>query len=241
MPNLMHDYFAKVGTLVSELERHQSQHIEAAARMIARSLANEGILHVFGSGHSLLPAVEVYARAGGLAAVDLVFDPALSPTSPARCSMTERLHDYAEVSLSLAELRAGEVMIVISNSGINPVPVEAAIGARDRGLSVIAVTSVAHSQAVNPRHRSGRRLCEIADIVIDTGTPIGDTTVNADGLAVGPVSTILASTALHAITAHTAQLLGEPRLPVLVSQNIDRGDHHNEQALARYAGRITGS
>lgn len=239
MQNVVQDYFATVRDLVGALERHQSRHIETAARMIARSLADDGILHVFGSGHSMLPAVEVYARAGGLAAVDLVFDPALSPTTPARCSLTERLHGYADASLSLADLRAGEVLIVVSNSGINPVPVEAATGARDRGLNVVAVTSIAHSMGTGPRHDSGRRLCEIADVVIDTGTPRGDTTVDVDGLAVGPVSTVLASTALHAITARTAQLLGQARLPVLVSQNVDGGDDHNERALARYTHRVS--
>lgn len=120
-------------------------------------------------------------------------------------------------------------------------PIELTRGAQQRGLTVVAVTSVPHSNRVSSRHESGRRLFEVADIVIDTATPYGDTTVEAGGHATGAVSTILASDAVHAVTIRVMELLAEAGadVPVLVSQNIDDSDHHNERLLRRYRDRTS--
>ncbi|PRY00948.1 sugar isomerase domain-containing protein [Allonocardiopsis opalescens] len=241
--NAAHAYFAAVRELLDRAEEAEAGAIEAGARAVAASIAAGGMLHLFGSGHSQLAATEPTARAGGLAPVNVIADPALSPLTPERVSVTERLHGYAGATLALADLRAGEVLIVVSNSGINPVPVEIALGARERGLTVIAVTSLAHSTATASRHRDGHRLFEVADIVIDTHSPAGDTTVSAGGVATGAVSTILSCAVIHALTSRVVQLLAETEaeVPVLVSQNLDRVDDHNDRLLSRYRGRMNGA
>lgn len=232
-------YFAAVRDLLTEIEHTQAGEIDRAAELIAASVGDGDMLHVFGSGHSMLAAIESTVRAGGLAAIDLVYDPALLPAFPDRVARAERLHGYAEVALSVADLRAGEVMLVVSHSGINPVPVELALGARDRGLRVVAITSLAHSRAVSPRHHSGQRLCDVADVVLDTHAPHGDTTVVAGGIPTGAVSTILACAAIHAITIRVVEQLSATGqdAPVLVSQNVDGGDAYNHTLLRRYRDR----
>src|SRR5690625_7052820 len=123
----------------------ESAHLERASELLARSLQDGGVLHVFGSGHSMLPAIDATSRAGGLAPVTLVHDPALAPWEPTRVSRIERLTGYGTAIAELQDLRAGEVIVVISHSGINPVPTQLAQQARERGLTVVAITSREHS------------------------------------------------------------------------------------------------
>ena len=118
-------------------------------------------------------------------------------------------------------------MFVISNSGRNPQPVDVALRARELGLRVIAVTSLAHTQGVASRHSSGRRLFELADVVLDTGTPPGDASLSVAGLAVwtGPVSTALGVALMNAVMVEAMQKLVERGVapPVLMSSNLDEG------------------
>jgi uncharacterized phosphosugar-binding protein len=222
-----------------DLAARERDHVEAAAERIAASIADGGILHVFGTGHSQLVALELAERAAGLAAVHAIAPSALSPVEGGRAASTERLHGYGEVVLGGEDLRAGEVLIVVSNSGINPVPLEVAAGAAVRGLFVVAVTSRTQSLAAPARERSGRRLHELADLTIDTGTPAGDAAVElCDGTPTGPLSTILASAALHAVLTRAAELLVESggQAPILRSQNLSEQDL-NRELFDRYAPR----
>jgi uncharacterized phosphosugar-binding protein len=228
--------------LAGHLERvaaDEAAGLEEAATRIAASIAGGGILHVFGTGHSQLVALEAAERAGGLAAVNAIAPPALSPTEGARAAATERLVGYGEVALDQEDLRAGEVLVVVSNSGVNPVPIEVATGAAKRDLFVVAITSRSHSEAAAARHPSGARLHEVAHLTLDTGTPAGDAAVAlGDGTPIGPLSTVLASAVLHAVITRAAERLveaGRPA-PVLRSQNLT--DHDvNGDLFARYADR----
>lgn len=228
-----------VGKL-SQLEVEQHEAIEQVAGQVATSIAEGGVLHVFGTGHSQLVALELCDRAAGLGAVRSIYDPALSPVQARRAAATERLAGYAQVVLSTEELRAGETLLIVSNSGVNAVPVDVALAAKEQGLCVVAVTSVAQSTSAPIRHDSGKRLLDVADVVIDTGAPAGDGILALDdGAAAGPVSSLLSVAVLHAITARTAELLlarGHPA-PMLVSQNLDVSDDVNDHLYARYADR----
>jgi uncharacterized phosphosugar-binding protein len=232
-------YLTALQRQLAALAQRGSAELETAADRIAASLAEGGVLHVFGTGHSQLAALETAERAAGLAAVNAIALPALSPLEGGRAAATERLHGYAEVVLDGEDLRRGEVLVVVSNSGVNAVPIEVAIGAAERGLFVVAVTSRAHSVAAPVRHVSGKRLHEVADLTIDTGTPAGDAAVElADGTPTGPLSTILASAALHAVLTRAAERLVESGAgaPVLLSQNLTEHDV-NRELFDRYAVR----
>lgn len=234
-----HDYLDAVQAHVDRLVQTQHDVIEQVADRVAASIADGGVVHVFGTGHSQLVALEAGERAAGLAAVNAIADAALSPAQGRRAAATERLEGYGEVVVATEDLRAGEVLLVVSNSGLNAVPVDVALAASRLGLLVVAVTSRAHSEAATPRHRSGRRLLDVADLVVDTGSPVGDGALRSDdGVATGPLSTLLSIAAVHAITARVAELLpAEGRAAVLTSQNLDVGIDVNDELYARYADR----
>ncbi|MFO7959837.1 MAG: sugar isomerase domain-containing protein [Nitriliruptoraceae bacterium] len=225
------------------LHRRSSSTIEEVATRAAASIRDGGVVHVFGCGHSQLVALEASDRAGGLAAIHAIVDPALAPTGGVRSARTERLPGYGQVVLETEDLRSGELLIVVSNSGINPVPIDVARGAAELGLFVVAVTSREHSDAVISRHPSGLRLHEVAHVTLDTGVPTGDAALHLDdGTVVGPLSTVLASAAMHALVAAAAAQLAATgdEVPVLVSQNLDGPADPNEAVVARYADRKRG-
>ena len=213
--------------------------LDEVAHRIAASVGDGGVVHVFGSGHSQLVALESAERAGGLAAVNAIADVAVSPTGGRRASAIETLEGYGQIVFDTEDVRAGEVLIVVSNSGINPVPIDVAAAAAARGVFVVAVGSPGHSEASPARDRRGRRLPDVADVTLDTGTPVGDAAVRLDdGAGTGPLSTILAMAVVHALISRCAELLVEAgrTAPLLTSQNLGDTDV-NAGVYERYAPR----
>jgi uncharacterized phosphosugar-binding protein len=189
----------------------QEDGLRASGELIATALGAGHRVIAFGTGHSHLLAEELKGRAGGLGAVEAVLEPALM--------LDERLLVEHE------GVGAGDVVIVASNSGRNAVPVEFAEESGARGASVIAVTSRAHSAAFTSRAPSGKRLMEVADVVLDNGSPAGDALVTLRGRdeRVGAISTVTGALLLQAAIAEAAQLLAERGQDpgVLVSFNVD--------------------
>jgi len=211
--------------------------IAAAAEAVAIAIQADKGYFLFGSGHSALIAREAFWRAGGLA-------PALPIDDPAEGD-AERVPGYIVGVLAHYDLQPGSVMIIVSNSGINHAPIEAALECKARGVTVIAITCLAHSRPSASRHPSGRRLFEIADIVIDTQGIPGDAVVSLHGLPgrVGPTSTVVGAAIIDAIAVGAAARLLERGLeaPVLVSSNLPEGDAHNARLVARYRSRLVRS
>jgi uncharacterized phosphosugar-binding protein len=237
-------YLAEAARALGRLSQQQGASIAAAAAATANALEADGVLHVFGCGHSHLLAEEAFYRAGGLAAVNPILDPRLMFQEGALASThAERESGYAARILEREDVRAVDVAIVASNSGRNAVPIEMALELRARGVTVIAITSLAHAQGVTARHASGRKLYEIADIVVDTGIAAGDAAITLPGtkLKMGPLSTVVGAALVHAIVIEAAALLvqrGHDPL-VLPSANLDTTSQEDlERALSGYAGRI---
>lgn len=233
-------YLGQLSELIGIVRREEAEGIERAATLAADSIRRDGVLHLFGAGHSQLVALEGFLRAGGLASVQVIDDPALAPSRPATASRIERLPGYAATLMGSSDLRAGEVLIVISNSGVNAVPVEVAQLGAARGAHVVAITSRQHTGAVPPRHPSGRRLADLAEIVIDTHAPVGDAIHTlSSGSRVGGVSTALGTAILTSVIVRTAELVEESgaRAPVIESQNVPGGGEANAALVARYRDR----
>lgn len=235
-------YFASATATLAEVAATQGEALEAAARLAADSIADGGVLHLFGAGHSQLVTLDAFLRAGGLACVNPIVDPALAPAAGPDVSRVERTPGHAAAVLEGEDLRPGEVVVVVSNSGVNQVPVEIALGCRDRGLRVVALTNVEQAKATAARHPSGARLHELADVVVDNRCPVGDAAVAlTGGDRVGPMTTVVGAAVVAALAARVAELLRERGAtpPVVVSQNLDGRDatERNQRLLRAYRGR----
>jgi uncharacterized phosphosugar-binding protein len=237
-------YFSLVIELLARLRENQRAAVAAAAEAIAASLGANGIVHLFGTGHSHMLAEEMFYRAGGLMAVQALLDPTVVLSAGAqRTTATERTPGAAAAIAARYDLRSGDVGVVISNSGRNPAPIEMAHLMKARGLKVIALTSVAHSSALPPLPPHSQRLFEIADIVLDNGGVYGDAALQLDGVPhpVGPTSTIAGATLLHAVFIGAMERLiaGGRSVLNLPSGNIEGRDPTAIAAeFERYRDRI---
>jgi uncharacterized phosphosugar-binding protein len=239
-------YFEKIKQLLEQVETKNAEMIQVCADHLASSIAQGGVLHAFGTGHSHLLAEELFHRAGGLVPVNALLDARLMlHEGTMAATLTERLPGYAEAILSRYSLLAGEMIIVASNSGRNAVPIDVALGAKARGLTVIALTSVAHSSSQNSRHTSGKRLFEVADYVLDNGGEVGDACLSLVGMdgklcATSTVTGVALLQSLVYAAAERLVALGvEP--PILRSSNVGQSeaDDHNQRHIDRYLSRIT--
>ena len=239
-----HPYTDAVIQILDRIEETQRTALEQAADAIFASLKQGGVLHVFGSGPSIGVAQEAFHRAGGLVPVNLIHGTSLTPlTSPKVSGKMERLSGVASILLGRHDLRAGEVLVVVSNSGINAVPVEIALDAKQQGLFVIAVTSLAHSRGVPARHPSGKRLFEVADVVLDNCGEPGDAAVTYPGWSgkVGPTSAVAGIFLMNRLVCRIVEryLAEDLTPPIYLSANLPGGDEHNRRIEEQYRGRIT--
>jgi uncharacterized phosphosugar-binding protein len=240
------EYARVISDLLPRVLREQAPQVARAADLITESIRHNGVLHAFGSGHSEALAMEIAGRAGGLVPTNRLAlrDIVLFGGEPAGVlgsALLERDPTVAHRVLDLAPIREGDVFVIASNSGVNGVVVEMARLVKERGLGLVAFTSLEHSLAVPPRHPSGQRLCDIADVVLDNGAPYGDAALPLPGGgATGAVSSITSAALAQMIVAEVIGRLidaGEAP-PVYLSANIPGGDEHNDELEARYAGRI---
>jgi uncharacterized phosphosugar-binding protein len=240
------EYLDAVRHLVTRVGEGQAEQKRRAVAVLAASVRAGGVIQAFGCGHSEALAMELAGRAGGLvptnriALRDLVLfggDDVGVLADP----MVERRTDIAHRLYDLAAVKPDDAFVIASNSGINGAVVEMALLAKQRDHGLIAITSAAHSAAVASRHPSGRKLGEIADVVLDNGAPQGDATLPLPGGgAVGAVSSITAALlAQQLVTDVVATLLDAGETPpVYLSDNVPGGKEHNAALEARYAGRI---
>ena len=245
MPDACSRYHAAVMTLILKIADTQAEALERAAQVVFASLRSGGVLHVFGSGHSHCLAEEAYHRAGGLVPVNAIQESFLTPLTPPRISgELERVPGRATRLLDGHAIRPGDVLLVVSNSGINPVPIEMAEEGKRRSLRVIALTSVRHSRSVASRHPRGLRLFDVADLVLDNCGEPGDAAVSYPVLLckVAPTSLLAGSYLINALVCRTVELFLENGLtpPVHLSANVPGGDEHNLALETEYRGRIRG-
>lgn len=220
--------------------------LQPAIDLMVEAIRGGGVIQAFGTGHSEAFAMEIAGRAGGLipahriALRNVVLRGSRNVEDLAGAGL-ERDGTVVEELLELTELHPADVFCIASNSGVNSSIVGMALAAKERGHKVIAVTSLAHTNAVEPKHPSGKRLAEVADVVIDNLAPYGDATISVPGdVTVGAVSSITAAYIAQALTIGVVTSLtdaGEDP-PVYISANVPGGDEHNDTLTARYGNRI---
>ncbi|WKX70981.1 SIS domain-containing protein [Streptomyces sp. XD-27] len=238
-------YFDAAIGLLRRVRDEEADAIATAGALVADTVAAGGRLFVFGAGHSSLPAQDVVYRAGGLALVNLLPVPGVTGVDvvPATLgSALERVDGLAAAVLDTSPARAGDLLIVISLSGRNALPVEMAQNARALGLKVIGVTSVVYASGTASRHASGTFLKDHCDLVLDSKIPIGDAELTAEGVGApfGPASTVVTSALMQAVMATAAGELADRGIepPLLRSGNVDGGHEWNGRVMSEYADRI---
>jgi uncharacterized phosphosugar-binding protein len=233
--NYIDEYFNEATQLLSRIKDCEKDKIKQVAELMSASIMAGNIAHIFGTGHSKMTGKEVFTRAGNLSCIRIIghhYD----------LEKFERVEGIAALILADYEIRQGEVVFVVSTSGINPLPIETAMIAKEKGGVVVALTSLEHSKSVESRYKSGKKLFELADIVIDTHTIPGDAVVLIPGLPmrVGPLSTMANISIINSIVVETtAQIMekgGTP--PIRISRNIPGGDENNQKFKATYGPRI---
>lgn len=231
---------------VDHVIESQRDNVRDAARIIADGLLAGGILQAFGTGHSQALTMEVAGRAGGLiptqrlAISDLTFFGGLDPADLLD-PMLERDPAVSRRIYELAPVDPRDVFVIGSSSGGNGSIVEMALLVKEHGHPLIAVTSLAHTKAIESRHPSGKRLFEVADIVLDNAAPYGDAVLDLPGGgSVCAVSSITAALLWQLVLADVSGMLLEAgqQPPVYVSANVPGGDEHNNALKERYAGRL---
>ncbi|MDA8203421.1 MAG: SIS domain-containing protein [Chloroflexi bacterium] len=234
-------YLDKAGALVRRISETQLGNIRQAAGVMADSVAAGGVVNLFGSGHSVLPVMDVFPRYGSYPAFRPLIDSRLSWTNVLGSSgvsellWLERTEGYIRNFLQNYPLSPVDTMVVYSHGGLNAAPVEVALYARERGLKVVAVTSAANLQLNRATHSSGKRLADVADVVIDNCVDPIDSMVEIDGwpapVAAGSTLAVIAIT--MALTAELAAQLSarEITMPVFVSPNITSVPKDNNQQV----------
>lgn len=239
------EYIEIVKTLLDQIVEEEADHLKEAARLIADAIEGDGRLFAWGSTHSSTTMQDIYVRAGGLMVLNAIFIPGLEAlqTNPfGVTSKIERLSGYAEVILDYTPIRAGDVLIVVSVSGRNAVPIEMAKIAKERGIKVIAVTGYEYSTSVEPRHPDGKNMYAYADVVLDNKAKAGDAVLAADGMPTKfcPVSGITSTAVLQCLVAETVdELLSRDIVPpVFMAQNLDGGEEFNNKMFEKYRDKI---
>ncbi len=237
-------YMQKVKDIYEDVERTQGENIEAAAELVKDSIKSDGVLHVFGCGHSQMYAMEVFYRAGGLVPVNAILPPAMSLAPKAPLSTAgERQQGYAKAILDNETVHEQDVMLVASTSARNPAPIEMAKEAKERGLKVITLLSEDFARSVESRHPSGKKTYDFADVILDNRGVAGDAVMEIEGLQTkfGPTSSIIGFTIIQSVVVETVDRLVkegyEP--PIWVSSNLDEGDKINKKHIEKYRKRIS--
>jgi len=231
-------YFSAIESRIAALRANARPAIEAAVEAMVNCVSRDGLIYIFGSGHSHMIAEEAHYRAGGLACtVPMLSSATMLHEGAVTGTRLERLEGLADALFADCPIGPKDVLLVASTSGVNAVPVDVARLGKKRGATVIALTSETYSREV----AGGRaRIADIADIVLDNLAPRGDAAVGLPGgWHVGPVSTVIGTAILNAVLAETAARLIARGVdpPVYTSANLPGAAGRNAELVARYAPR----
>ena len=241
-------YYEKIRAVLEEIHSTQAEKLAQAGEALATAIAAGRTAWVFGSGHSVIPVQDIFPRYGSFVGFYPLYDPRLmwfnviGPGGARELLWLERREGYAEVFLKSYPLAAGDCMLVFSHGGMNAAPIEVALEARKKGLTVITVSSHANRRLLAPTHSSGKALSEVADVAIDNCVPPEDALVDIgakEKVAAG--STMAAVFVAMSLVAETgARLAARGVKPVIfVSPNVEGVEpNHNQKVFEAFAARF---
>lgn len=235
--SIVDSYLNEAKSLLDLVTAEESGVLEKAAETIVEAYEAGHHIYVFGCTHSAILTEEVFYRAGSLAIFEPLWGPGMSvvTTKAMMTSALERNEQLGKDIIECSRLKEGDVLIVISTSGKNAVPVEVAKSATERGVKVIGITSRKYDH-LSGNHSSGKKLSTLdLHLLIDNHAPVGDSAVQVDKFPMAPLSTIIGAFIMHAIALNVAEkMVAQGKTPpVLLSSNVPGGAEHNAQFLSR--------
>lgn len=251
---LANTWLTNVRDVMDEIEASQMPQIQQAAEIMADAIEVERWVHTFGCGHATLPVEEMYPRIGGFVGFHPIIELPLSFFTHIHGEMgihqflfLERAEGYGREIMKSYSFDPQDCVWLFSHSGINPVNIDIALGARDRGMKVIATGSAEGYQGREPRHSSGKRLFDVADVVIDTRVPAADATVPLEKHRdpIGPVSTMAFTAVVWMTITTVAEMLEDRNVDLYIHPSHNRPEDttaHDrlDRALAEYKRRSAG-
>lgn len=221
----------------------QENELDMCAEIFTQTIMNEGVIHVFGCGHSQMFGEELCFRTGGLVPINAIMLPHYNIYPKAKLSqMMERCEGFASVILDTMNITKNDTMVIVSVSGRNSAGIDMAMAAKEKGMKVIGVTSLAYSTQVKSRHSSGKLLKDVCDIVLDICGIKGDAVLKDERVIEKfcSTSTIVTMSLLIGVVGQTIQYLADQGVeaPIWVSGNLDRGDAINQKFMEKYKGKI---
>lgn len=237
----MNEFNQKIIDLINIVNDQETENIKKAAKIIFNALKEKKIVHVFATGHSHMFAEELFYRAGGLVPINPILLPFLMQHEGAvRSTKFERLSGISKIVFESLDLKEKEPFIIVSNSGINAVPIEMAEYAKNNGHPVIIITSYQISKDLKSRVVSGKHLYDYGDVVIDNHSPYGDGLISSPYGPIGSCSSIIGSYLAQRIVLEIVSLCEENGIDPLIykSANTPGGDEHNQKLMKEYQQRI---
>lgn len=241
----MFQYMDKVTEILKVVKENESGVIQEAIDLMTEANLNKQSVFIFGASHAGILMEEMYYRAGGMMTINPIFgrEVMLDRSPITFTSQMERLEGYGTSLASTVDFKENDVLILHSVSGRNPIIIDIAIAAREKGVKLIGLTNVSYSKSVTSRHSSGKRLFEVVDIVIDNHGDIGDACCDIKGIEqkVGASSTVVGASILNTIIVETCQKLvdsGVKYPPIFYSANLDGGDQLNQDLYEQYKESI---
>lgn len=239
-------YFDSLIERLEAVRQTQRDALDQAAEICAAAIAADGLVFTFGTGHGAFPALESFPRSGTIVGFRPIPESTMISFHRVWGDMGARQYrfihaqeGYGKAILSSHQLKATDAMVIYSHSGINAVVLDIALAVKDLGMKLVAVTSLPHSSASPARHSSGKRLYEVADVVIDTGVPKADAALDVEGMRhpVGANSTSITIAIAHTINALTAESLVARGVEPMVMVNPNTADKAtaDKQNDANYA------
>jgi uncharacterized phosphosugar-binding protein len=244
------EYLNRIADIIFRIRDTQQENIERAAQSFAKSIKSGGRVYMFGSGHSVIPVLDIFPRYGSFVGFYPIYDPRLmwfnvvGPGGARELLWLEQREGYAKIVLSSYELRSNDSLLIFSHGGLNAVPIEMGIEARKSGVTVVSVSSHSNYRQAEAKHSTGKKLADVSDIAIDNCVPPEDALITANDIpekfAAG--STVASVAIAMTLVAEVGRLLLKEgvRPSTFVSPNVGLSPDHNEQVFREYMRNVFG-
>jgi len=242
------EYLTRITDILSRIRDTQKDNIDNAAQQFAESIASGGRVYMFGSGHSVIPVLDIFPRYGSFIGFYPIYDPRLmwfnvvGPGGARELLWLEQREGYAKIVLSSYDLSPKDSLLLFSHGGLNAAAIEMGIEAAKSGVRIVSVSSLSNYRQAPARHSSGKKLADVSDVAIDNCVPPEDALIAADGIperfAAG--STVAAVSIAMTLVAETGRLLvGSGHRPsTFVSPNVGLPPNHNEEVFREYMRNV---